>query len=83
MISFPSFETIRRYFRSRLKEYEDELAKLEDPPAVLSGLVESHPLLNSGVSLAIYAISCSNTFLNAGEIKDSDGSYMSLMNLEP
>jgi chromosome segregation ATPase len=83
MVNFPTPQTTHRYFGARLKEYENELTKLEELPAFLDRLVESHPLLSSGVCLAIDAISCSSTFLNAYEIKESEDSYMFLMNLQP
>jgi hypothetical protein len=66
-----------------MKEYEDELTKLEKPLALQDRLVESHPLLSSGVCLAIDAISRSSTFLNAYEIKESDDSSIFLVNLQP
>jgi hypothetical protein len=83
LVNFLTLQTICRYFGSRLKEYEDRFTRLEDLPAFLDALVESHPLFNSGVCLAIDAISCSSTFLNAYEIKASDDSYMFLVNLQP
>jgi hypothetical protein len=83
MVNFPTLQTTHRYFGARLKEYEDELIKLEELPAFLDRLAESHPLLSSGVCLAIDAISCSSTFLNAYKIKESDDSYLFLVNLQP
>jgi hypothetical protein len=83
MVNFPILQIIHRYFGARLTEYEDELIKLEELPAVLDRLVESHPLLSSGACWAIDAISCSSTFLNAYEIKESGDSYVLLVNLQP
>jgi hypothetical protein len=61
----------------------NELNNLEGLPAFLDKLVESHPWLSSGVHLAIDVISCSSTFLNAYEIKESGDSSMFLVNLQP
>jgi hypothetical protein len=83
LVNFPIVQTIRRHHGSRLKEHEHELAKLEDLPAFHDKLVESRPLLNYGVYLAIDAISCSSTYLNTYEIKNSDDSYLFLVNLQP
>jgi hypothetical protein len=83
MVNFPTLQTIHCHFGARLKEYEDEVTELEQLPAFLDRLVESHPLLSSGVCLLIDAISCSSTFLNAYEIKVSDESYIVLVNLQP
>jgi hypothetical protein len=76
-------QTTHRYFGAQLKEYEDELTRLEELAAFLDRLVENHLLLSSGVCLAINAISCSSTFLNACEIEEPDDSYMFLVNLQP
>jgi hypothetical protein len=81
MINLPALQTVHRHFRSRLKEYEDEFAKFNGLPAYLDRMVQQHPFLSSGVCLAIDAISCSSTFLNAYEVKESDDSYMFLVNL--
>jgi hypothetical protein len=65
-----------------LREYKDELTKFNELPAFLDRFVESHLLLSSGVCLAIGTIACSNVFLNADEIKESDDPYMFLVNLQ-
>jgi hypothetical protein len=83
MVHFPALQTNHRYFGAKLKEYVSELTGLEELAAFLDRLVSSHPLLSSGVSVAIDAISCSSPFLNAYEIKESDDSYMFFVNLQP
>jgi hypothetical protein len=82
MVNFPTLQTIHGHLGARMKEYGDELTKLEELLAFLYRLVESHLLLSSGVCLAIDAISCSNTFLNAYEIKELDDSHIFLVNLQ-
>jgi hypothetical protein len=69
MADFPTLQTIHHHFGARLQGYEYELAKLEELLAFLDRLVESHPLLSSGMCLAIDGILCSSTFLYAYAIK--------------
>jgi hypothetical protein len=76
MVNFPTLQTVQRHFRSRLKEYEDELTKVNELPAYLDRMVQQHPLRSSGVCLAIGAVSCSSTFRNPYEVKELDHSYM-------
>jgi hypothetical protein len=83
MVDFPTFQMIHPDFGSQLKEYEGKLTKLEDLPAYLDRLVERHGPLSSGVCLAIDAISCSSTLLNAYEVRESDDSYIFLVILQP
>jgi hypothetical protein len=83
MVNLPTLQKIHRHLAARLKEYQDDLTELERLPAFPDRLVESHPLLSSGVCLPIDAISCSSTFLNAYEIKESNDSYLFLVNLQP
>jgi hypothetical protein len=83
MVNLPTLETIHRHFRFRLKEYEDELIKMNRLLAYLDKMVQQHPLMSFGVCLDIDAIPCSSTFLNSYEVKESDDSYMFLVNLQP
>jgi hypothetical protein len=80
MVNFLTLQIIHHHLGARLTEYEDELTELEELPVFIDILVESDPLLRSGVCLAIDAISCSSILLNAYEIKESDDSYMFLVN---
>jgi hypothetical protein len=83
MVNLPTLQTIHRHFRSWLKEYEDELTKSNELPAYRDRTVQQHPLLSSGVCLAIDAISCPSTFLNAYAVKESEDPSMFLVNREP
>jgi hypothetical protein len=83
LVNLPTLQTIHRHFRSRLKEYEDKLTKANELPVYLDRMVQQHPLLSSGVCSAIDANSYSSTFLNTYEAKESDDSYMFLVNLQP
>jgi hypothetical protein len=83
MVHFPTLQTTHRYFGARLKEYEDELTRLQELPAFLDQLAESRLLLSSGMCLAIDTISCSSTCLNPDEIKESNDHDMLIVNLQP
>jgi hypothetical protein len=82
-VNLLTLQKIHGHFRSRLKDYEEELTKVNTLPAYLDSMVQQHPLLSFGACFAIDAISCSGTFLNAYEIKESGDSHMFLVNLQP
>jgi hypothetical protein len=55
MVNLPALQTIHCHFRSRLKEYKDELTMVNDLLAYLDKMIQQHLLLSYGVCLAINA----------------------------
>jgi hypothetical protein len=81
MVNLPILRTIHRHFRSQLKEYEEKLTRVDELPVYLDRMVQQHALPISGVYLAVGAITCLSEFLTASEVKESNDSYMFLVNL--
>jgi hypothetical protein len=80
---FPAPNSVYEHFRPRLTASLARLKSADQVDPYLSSLIEQHPEIAAGATLAVDAVACSSTFIGIKNIQRGDIHYLFVVLLEP